>query len=101
MDWKKYWDDNAILNADNSIGQVQRKDIESTQLTVNHIVRILDIKRSDNVLDVCCGNGIITKQIATKCSQIIGIDDSIKLLKVAEQNYNDLNIEYINCRVYV
>ncbi len=44
MDWKKYWDDNATLNTDNNIAQVQRKDIESTLLTANHIVRILDIK---------------------------------------------------------
>ena len=97
MDWKKYWDDNATLNADNSIGQVQRKDIESTLLTANHIVRILNIKRSDDVLDVCCGNGILTQQIAKKCKQIIGVDDSIKLLKVAQENYSDLNVSYINC----
>ena len=43
MDWKKYWNDNATLNADNSIGQVQRKDLESTLLTANYIVRTLDV----------------------------------------------------------
>ena len=97
MNWKKYWDDNATLYANNSIGQVQRKDIESTLLTANHIVRVLDIKRVDDVMDVCCGNGILTHQIAKKCNQITGVDDSEKLLNIAKVNYNDLNISYVNC----
>ncbi|PHR70581.1 MAG: hypothetical protein COA67_08120 [Lutibacter sp.] len=97
MDWKKYWNDNTTLNIDNSIGQVQRKDIESTLLTANYIVRILDIRKSDDLLDVCCGNGILTQQIAKKCNQITGVDDSEKLINVAEKNYNDINVKYISC----
>tara|TARA_B110000967_G_scaffold198944_1_gene232703 strand:+ start:147 stop:818 length:672 start_codon:yes stop_codon:yes gene_type:complete len=96
MNWKKYWDTIAINNPDNKISQVQRKDEESTFLTVNHIIRILDITRVDKVLDVCCGNGIITCEIAKKCESIIGVDQSENLLKTAKTSSKELNIDYIN-----
>ncbi len=96
MNWKKYWDRIAINNPHNKISQVQRKDEESTLLTVNHITRILDITREDKVLDVCCGNGIITCEIAKKCNSIIGVDQSENLLKAAKIGAKELNIEYVN-----
>lgn len=96
MNWKKYWNENASLNVDNIIGQVQRKDFESTILTVNHIVRALDIKRIDKVLDVCCGNGLITQQVSKKAKHVFGIDHSEILLKTASKVYNEVNITYVN-----
>lgn len=94
MDWKKYWNKIAILNPDNTIGQVQRKDKESTILTVNHIVRTLGITRKDKVLDVCCGNGILTYEVAKKCASIVGVDQSKNLLKIAAKKHNEVNIKY-------
>lgn len=96
MDWKKYWDKIATNNPDNKIKQVQRKDEASTFLTVNRISRILEITREDSILDVCCGNGLLTSQIAKKCAHIVGVDQSIKLLEVAKKGSNDMNIEYVN-----
>ena len=96
MNWKKYWDRIAINNPHNKISQVQRKDEESTLLTVNHIARILDITREDKVLDVCCGNGIITCEIAKKCKFIIGVDQSENLLNAAKTGVKELNIKYVN-----
>jgi len=95
MDWKKYWDTNASFNADNEISQVQRKDIESTLLTVNRILKILEITRVDDVLDLCCGNGIITQQISKKSNRIVGVDHSKVLIDVALKKHNELNISYI------
>jgi len=97
MNWKNFWDNNADENAADVIGQVQRKDMKSTLLTVNHIARVLDIKPSDAVLDVCCGNGIITQQIAKKCDSIVGIDQAENLLNVAKRDYKDMNCLYLNC----
>ncbi len=97
MDWKKFWDKSATENSDDVIGQVQRKDVASTMLTVNHIVRNLEIKPIDKVLDVCCGNGIITQLISLKCDSIVGVDQSENLLKTAENDYKELNISYVNC----
>lgn len=97
MNWKIFWDNNADENTTDVIGQVQRKDLKSTLLTVNHILRVLEIKKSDTVLDVCCGNGIITQQIAKKCDSIVGVDQSEMLLNVANRNYKEMNCLYLNC----
>lgn len=97
MNWRKFWDSNADKNASDVIGQVQRKDMKSTVLTVNHIVRVLNVKPSDAILDVCCGNGIITQQIAKKCDSIVGVDQSEMLLNVAKRDYKDMNCLYLNC----
>ncbi|MFK5878682.1 MAG: methyltransferase domain-containing protein [Flavobacteriaceae bacterium] len=97
MNWKNYWNTNVEEKGSDVFGQVQRKDLKSTLLTVNHIARVLDIKPSDTVLDVCCGNGIITQQIAKKCDSIVGVDQSEKLLYVAKGDYKEMNCLYINC----
>lgn len=94
MDWKKYWDDNASINIDNEIDQVQRKDIESTLLTVKHIIKVLDIDQTDTVLDVCCGNGILTELISKKVSRVVGVDQSKILIETALKNHKELNISY-------
>jgi len=97
MNWKKFWNANAISNANDVIQQVQRKDMNSVLLTVNHIVRVLDIKSTDTVLDVCCGNGIITHKIANKCDSIVGVDQSEELLYIAKRSYKQMNCLYIAC----
>lgn len=95
MNWKKYWNANALSNKTDEIAQVQRKDLKSTYLTVNHIVRTLNIKKEDVVLDVCCGNGLITQQIAKKCHSITGVDQSEELIKIAQNKYKEMNCEYV------
>ena len=97
MDWKNFWDKSAAENSDDAIGQVQRKDLKSTMLTINHIARNLDIKPTDKVLDVCCGNGIITQQISFKCDEVVGIDLSKNLLQTAMNDFKEMNISYVNC----
>ncbi len=99
MDWKKYWNKNALLNLDNEIKQVQRKDYDSTLQTVDRIVKTLHITTSDTVLDLCCGNGIITQQISKKANKIVGVDQSEVLINVALNKHNGHNVRYFvgNC----
>jgi len=94
MDWEKYWNKNAVLNADSEINQVQRKDLKSTLLTVKHIVDKLEVKQSDAILDVCCGNGIITQEISKVSRRVVGIDQSKKLIDVALKKHKQSNISY-------
>lgn len=94
MNWKNYWNDHAANITDN-IAQVQRKDLKSTYLTVNHIIRTLKIESEDKVLDVCCGNGLITQQIAKKCKSIIGIDQSEELIAVGKHSFTEMNCVFV------
>ncbi|GAB1309609.1 hypothetical protein KH5_22920 [Urechidicola sp. KH5] len=95
MNWKKYWNDHASKQGGDLIAQVQRKDAKSTELTINHIIRNLNISKIDEVLDVCCGNGILTEAIAKKCHGIVGVDQSEALLNVAKLKSKQKNSQYI------
>ncbi len=94
MNWKRYWNEIAKLNANSSAGQVQRDEQENTLITVNYICKQLDIKKTDIVLDVCCGNGMITLEVAKRCTEIIGIDHSEELLNIANQNNSKINCSF-------
>ena len=57
----------------------------------------LSVSEKDVILDVCCGNGALTKRIAVSCRKITGVDFSLQLLERAKKIASDeqiLNIEY-------
>ena len=55
------------------VGRWKNHNIEDI---VREIAKRLKITKKDVVLDVGCGNGIITKKIAKKCKRIYGVDFS-------------------------
>ena len=54
-----------------------------------------NITESDTVLDVGCGNGALSYDIAKKAKKIIGIDLNKENIKTAKKKYSAINIEYI------
>jgi ubiquinone/menaquinone biosynthesis C-methylase UbiE len=76
MSWLSRWNNEA--KSSRMVDQVQRKDLDSTCLAAEHIVEVLTIKKEDVVLDVCCGNGLITKEVSKHCSHITGIEFSFQ-----------------------
>jgi len=49
----------------------------------NLIIPLLDPRRKDVILEIGCGTGRFTLEIARRCSEIIGVDFSAKMLEVA------------------
>ncbi len=93
MKWKSYWDNAALSN--DSLQQVGRlnADEEVIRITTERIINLLGIKEGDRILDVCCGNGLITDQIDRKGYSITGIDLSGNLIKEARSRNNNINFE--------
>jgi len=54
-----------------------------------------NIKESDNVLDIGCGNGFISYKISKKAKEIVGIDINPENIKIALKEYKANNIKYI------
>ena len=94
--WKSYWNKSAL---DKSLfNQVQRgsnKERENLLLIEPHLVELLSLSTTDTLLDVCCGNGLITKQLSKYCNTVLGIDFSPLLINSAKQNTRDSNVEYL------
>lgn len=63
------------------------------------IIEQLKIGKQDTVLDLCCGNGIITFNTAKYCDFIVGIDYSDCLIKIARKFHKSDNIKYINSSI--
>jgi SAM-dependent methyltransferase len=70
--------------------------IEQRNAIVDSIVNELELNKKDNVLDLCCGNGVITHDLADKVNKIIGVDASIAYIDNAKKYKSRNNIKYIN-----
>jgi cyclopropane fatty-acyl-phospholipid synthase-like methyltransferase len=53
---------------------------------MEHIINSLDLNPSDIVLDLCCGNGLITQMLSEKCKSVTAID-------ISEELINQIDVE--------
>ncbi len=97
MDWKNYWDPAA--EASNSLSQVGRLNANqeiAISDAAKYIIRLLDLQKDEQILDVCCGNGLITGYISNTGFKVTGIDLSQNLINQAKQNYPHIHFEQQN-----
>ena len=86
--WKMYWDQHAEnVTSDDPFRQVLRVQNKQPQtqemfLTmVSDIGEKLELEADHRVLDLCCGNGLITTEIARRARYVVGVDFSEKLVQ--------------------
>ncbi len=60
-----------------------------------HKFFIDNINPEDTVLDIGCGNGALTFDIAKKATKVIGIDLNGKNIEFAKERFSAPNVEYI------
>jgi len=54
-----------------------------------------NVNSEDKVLDIGCGNGALTFEIAKKAKKVVGIDLDKKNIKIAKKEYWAPNIKYL------
>ncbi len=59
------------------------------------MIKELQITPEDNILDLCCGNGILTARIAKYSGFVLGIDFSDAMITNANKYKKMNNIEYL------
>ncbi len=65
------------------------------RLTGYHKFFVDNIRSQDVILDIGCGNGALTFDIAQKAEKVIGIDLNKKNIEFAKKDFSKENIEYI------
>jgi len=65
------------------------------------VIAWLDPQSHENILDLGCGDGVLTAQIKEQCASVTGIDASSNLIEAARNSYgtiNNLTWEVQDCR---
>jgi len=81
---------------DDFLGQTRRTvngmpvSDEQIKMIVDAIRSALDIKSDDNLLDIACGNGALSRSLFDSCSGYLGVDLSEYLISVAKKNFEKL-----------
>lgn len=86
--WTKFWIEHGQKTSSLPQSQMQvLRTINGQGVTednfaiiVEYILKILQLKKTDVVLDLCCGNGLITEQLATQVKSVLAVDCSHELL---------------------
>lgn len=86
--WKQFWDGHAVSSSESDPQvQVLRTlnkapiDVEVWTATLQFILDELNLQANYSVLDLCCGNGLISKELAPRTKHVTAVDISDKLLE--------------------
>jgi len=63
------------------------------EVILPNLLKLMDIKSSDNILDLACGQGFFARAFAKLSAKVTGVDISDELIKIAQEQ-NTQNIIY-------
>lgn len=87
-------DDNDLLfQVGTTVGGKPVSKIQH-QAIIQDIKEGLNLGNIDVVLDLCCGNGIITYDISQYVNKVVGVDGSGSYISNAKKLKNNINISY-------
>lgn len=102
-DWRAHFDANQHrVELGDLFRQVGRTingnpvSAEEISLVVDAARSALELGDSDCLLDICCGNGLVTEHLAATCIKTYGVDFSEFLIEVARYNNNAPGTTYIH-----
>jgi len=65
-------------------------------ITVAKVVKHLEVKSSDNILEIGCGSGYTTAILANMCKDIYTLDCQQTILEEAQQKFSHLKLENVH-----
>ncbi|KAK4693036.1 hypothetical protein P7C71_g4283, partial [Lecanoromycetidae sp. Uapishka_2] len=69
-------------------------------LLTQEIILWLSPQPTDTILDLGCGDGVLTAKIAESCPNVVGVDASANLISAAQKSFGDNPISWhvVDCR---
>ena len=98
--WLKYYNSDEVVGHNNlqqNVGRTKNGNPISDNLwkkSIKHIKNQIDLRKSDDILEVCCGNGMVVGELSKYCNTATGIDYSDKLLKQLIKKYPNVKCEW-------
>ncbi len=84
--WKKYWKDNPSFKSNNPHVKVARTRFgvpvpeNEWKKTLNFLKQKIQLSKNKTVLDLCCGNGLLSIEFAKTAKDVFAIDYSATLI---------------------
>jgi len=71
---------------------LKKDNTYQSEVILPNLLKTMNIKSSDNVLDLACGQGFFAREFAKLGAKVVGVDISKELIKIAkEQNTQNIN----------
>ena len=99
MDWQAFWDKKALHEDPHA--QVARtkgrrqSDKQELAKIATYIKEKLELSREERLLDLCCGNGMLSKELSPYVKELMGIDFSEPQIEIARQQFIAPNILFL------
>lgn len=101
MDWKAFWNNSAQVRDPDfrkQIGRTFRQvgySEREMEVTIDRLLTHLQPSPDKTLLDIACGNGLITSRLAPRFQHVTGVDFSAPLIDVARVHFQPQNVEYL------
>jgi ubiquinone/menaquinone biosynthesis C-methylase UbiE len=101
MNWKAYWNDSALVRETDACRQVGRTfhrrsySSEQVKAIVDRAIEFLQPDAEKTLLDLACGNGMLTWRLAEHFRRVTAIDFSALLIDSARRQFHRDNIDYV------
>ena len=100
--WEAYWvrrptsfgEGEYLKQVEMTLNGKPYSDAEFRRVT-SRIADRLELGENDALLDICCGNGIVTAELAKRCREVVGVDFSEPLLEIANRAHRPANVAYL------
>ena len=98
--WEEYWNDRGMLSGQDYFKQVGRTfhganySEREMCVLVTRILTFLEASREKTLLELACGNGMLTSRIAPYFKHVTAVDFSVPLIEVARTQFACGNVEY-------
>ena len=101
MDWRSFWNDSAQVSDGDFCRQVGRTfngiaySDEQIDVLVERLLDLLDPAADKRLLDLACGNGLVTSRLAPHFHDVTAIDFSKPLIETAKRHFALANVNYV------
>ena len=101
--WKEFWDTyryNGTVSGDTLLEQVGRTvngkpvDQDEFALSIRFVADKLALNADDVLLEYCCGNGLVSFELAKLVRRVLAMDFTAHLIESAQKFRNAGNIDY-------
>jgi ubiquinone/menaquinone biosynthesis C-methylase UbiE len=99
MNWKTFWQQQGSQS--DPLLQVGRQggtldgQYEWLEEYAAYIASQLQLTADDVLLDVCCGNGLLTHHLSKYCKAVLGVDFSESHIRYASEHFSNASVQFV------